>query len=107
LVRDGLAWSKYINESLILFGDDSDVAFASHNWPRFGRDEVKRYLRTQRDTYRFLHDQTMRLANQGLTPLEIAEQLDLPPSLTNEFGNRGYYGTVSHNAKAVYQRYLG
>ena len=65
------------------------------------------YLRTQRDTYRYLHDQTMRLANRGLVMTEIAEELDLPPSLAREFGNRGYYGTVNHNAKAVYQRYLG
>jgi alkyl sulfatase BDS1-like metallo-beta-lactamase superfamily hydrolase len=106
-VRDSLAWSKYINEALHLFGDDSDLVFASHNWPRFGADEVRHYLRTQRDTYRYLHDQTMRLANKGLVMTEIAEELELPPSLAGEFGNRGYYGTVSHNAKAVYQRYLG
>jgi alkyl sulfatase BDS1-like metallo-beta-lactamase superfamily hydrolase len=106
-VRDALAWSKYINEALHLFGDTSDVVFASHNWPRFGAEEVRHYLETQRDTYRYLHDQTMRLANRGLGMTEIAEALELPPSLAAEFGNRGYYGTVSHNAKAVYQRYLG
>ena len=106
-VRDALAWSKYINEALRLFGDSSDVVFASHNWPRFGAEDVREYLRTQRDTYRYLHDQTMRLANRGLVMTEIAEELDLPPSLAGEFGNRGYYGTVNHNAKAVYQRYLG
>ena len=106
-VRDSLAWSKYINEALRLFGDSSDLVFASHGWPRFGADEVKHYLRTQRDTYKYLHDQTMRLANRGLVATEIAEELDLPPSLAGEFGNRGYYGTVNHNAKAVYQRYLG
>ena len=106
-VRDALAWSKYINESLRLFGDSSDVVFASHNWPRIGSTDVREYLRSQRDTYRYLHDQTLRLANQGSTGAEIAEQLDLPPSLAGEFGNRGYYGTVSHNAKAVYQRYFG
>lgn len=106
-VRDALAWSKYINEALRLFGDDSDLVFASHNWPRFGSDDVKHYLRTQRDAYRFLHDQTMRLANRGMVMTEIAEELELPPSLSKEFGNRGYYGTVNHNAKAVYQRYLG
>jgi len=106
-VRDALSWSKYINEALRLFGEESDLVFASHGWPRFGTDEVKHYLRTQRDTYRYLHDQTMRLANRGLVASEIAEELDLPPSLAGEFGNRGYYGTVNHNAKAVYQRYLG
>ncbi|HEV3225424.1 MAG TPA: alkyl sulfatase dimerization domain-containing protein [Acidimicrobiales bacterium] len=106
-VRDALAWSKYINEALRLFGDDTDLAFASHNWPRVGREEVREYLRTQRDTYRYLHDQTMRLANKGLTASEIAEEVELPASLAVEFGNRGYYGTVNHNCKAVYQRYLG
>jgi alkyl sulfatase BDS1-like metallo-beta-lactamase superfamily hydrolase len=106
-VRDALAWSKYINEALRLFGADTDIAFASHNWPRIGNDDVRAYLRTQRDTYRYLHDQTMRLANRGLTMTEIAEEVDLPASLAGEFGNRGYYGSVNHNCKAVYQRYLG
>ena len=106
-VRNALGWSKYINEALHLFGDVSDLVFASHNWPRFGRDEVRHHLRTQRDMYRYLHDQTMRLANRGLVMTEIADQLELPPPLATEFANRGYYGTVSHNAKAVYQRYLG
>jgi alkyl sulfatase BDS1-like metallo-beta-lactamase superfamily hydrolase len=106
-VRDALAWSKYINESLRLFGDSTDIVFASHNWPRIGASDVREYLRAQRDTYRYLHDQTLRLANKGLVGAEIAEQLDLPPSLAGEFGNRGYYGTVSHNVKAVYQRYFG
>lgn len=106
-VRDALAWSKYINEALELFAADSDLLFTSHNWPRFGTTEVTSFLRTQRDTYRYIHDQTMRLANQGFTSEEIAEQLDLPASLASEFSNRGYYGTVSHNAKAVYQKYLG
>jgi alkyl sulfatase BDS1-like metallo-beta-lactamase superfamily hydrolase len=106
-VRDALSWSKYINESLRLFGDDTDMVFASHNWPRFGSEDVRHYLATQRDTYRYLHDQTMRLANSGLVMTEIAEEMELPPSLAGEMGNRGYYGTVSHNSKAVYQRYLG
>ncbi|HEX7354465.1 MAG TPA: alkyl sulfatase dimerization domain-containing protein [Mycobacteriales bacterium] len=106
-VRDALSWSKYVNEALRLFGDDSDLVFASHNWPRFGAEDVRHYLETQRDTYRYLHDQTMRLANSGQVMTEIAEEMELPPSLAGEMGNRGYYGTVSHNAKAVYQRYLG
>lgn len=105
--RDALSWSKYINEALRLFGDDTDLVFASHNWPRLGAEDVRHYLATQRDTYRYLHDQTMRLANSGLVMTEIAEELELPPSLAGEMGNRGYYGTVSHNSKAVYQRYLG
>ena len=106
-VRDALAWSKYIGEAIDLFADDTDTCFASHHWPRFGTDDARRFLTQQRDLYRWIHDQTMRLANHGLTPLEIAEQLDLPPSLRTEFHARGYYGTVSHNVKAVYQRYIG
>jgi alkyl sulfatase BDS1-like metallo-beta-lactamase superfamily hydrolase len=106
-VRDALAWSKYIDEALELFGGATDVAFAGHHWPRWGRDDVARFLAKQRDLYRWLHDQTLRLANHGLTPLEIAETLELPAELATELHCRGYYGTVSHNVKAVYQRYLG
>jgi alkyl sulfatase BDS1-like metallo-beta-lactamase superfamily hydrolase len=106
-VRDALGWSKYINESIELFGELTDVVFASHHWPRWGRGEALDYLASQRDSYRYVHDQTLRLANHGLTMNEIAEELALPDSLGNEFFNRGYYGTMSHNAKAVYQRYLG
>ena len=106
-IRDALAWSKYIHEALLEFGDNADLCFASHNWPVWGSEHIKRYLTEQRDTYRFIHDQTMRLANTGLTSTEIAEELELPASLAKCFNNRGYYGTVSHNAKAVYQKYLG
>ena len=106
-VRDALAWSKYLQESIDLFGSTTEVCFASHHWPRWGREEIVEHLARQRDTYRFLHDQTLRLANHGLTSQEIAEELRLPPELEDEPASRGYYGTVSHNAKAVYQRYLG
>ncbi len=106
-VRDALAWSKYIGESIDLFADDTDICFASHHWPRFGSQDARQFLQQQRDAYRWIHDQTMRLANHGLTPLEIAEQLDMPEGLRAEFHARGYYGTVSHNVKAVYQRYIG
>lgn len=106
-IRDALAWSGYIDEALEQCVPQADVVFASHHWPRWGADEIARYLVGQRDTYRYLHDQTMRLANHGLTPLEIAEQLELPAGLRDEFFCRDYYGTVSHNAKAVYQKYLG
>jgi alkyl sulfatase BDS1-like metallo-beta-lactamase superfamily hydrolase len=106
-VRDALAWSKYIHEALRTFADEIDLLFATHNWPVWGRDDIVDYLTSQRDTYRYLHDQTMRLANQGLTSTEIAEVLELPASLAHRFNNRGYYGSVSHNAKAVYQKYLG
>lgn len=106
-VRDALAWSKYIQEAIDLYGDVTDVCFASHHWPRWGAEDIVGHLARQRDTYRFLHDQTLRLANHGLTSAEIAEDLRLPPELEAEPASRGYYGTVSHNAKAVYQRYLG
>jgi alkyl sulfatase BDS1-like metallo-beta-lactamase superfamily hydrolase len=106
-IRDGLAWSKYIDESIELFAADTDVVFSTHNWPRFGAPDVGDYLEKQRDLYRFIHDQTIRLANRGITMSEIAEDLRLPASLDLEFANRGYYGTLRHNAKAVYQRYLG
>jgi alkyl sulfatase BDS1-like metallo-beta-lactamase superfamily hydrolase len=105
-VRDALKWSGYINQAIELFGD-ADVVFASHSWPVWGNARVVDYLEKQRDTYRYIHDQTLRLANSGYTPNEIAEMLDLPPSLQPVFANRGYYGTVSHNVKAVYQFYFG
>jgi alkyl sulfatase BDS1-like metallo-beta-lactamase superfamily hydrolase len=105
-VRDALKWSGYIDEALRLFGD-AEVVFASHHWPVWGNERVIAYLKGQRDTYRYLHDQTLRLASLGLTPQEIAEELSLPEALSSSFANRGYYGTVSHNSKAVYQRYFG
>ena len=105
-VRDARKWSGYIDEAAQLFGD-MEVMFASHHWPVWGNERALEFLRTQRDTYRYIHDQTLRLANQGYTPREIAEQLDLPSTLRNRFSNRGYYGTVRHNAKAVYQAYFG
>ena len=105
-VRDALKWSGYIDEALRLFGD-AEVVFASHHWPVWGKERVADYLTKQRDVYRFLHDQTLRLANQGLTPREIAEKLELPESLHKTFAVRGYYGTLRHNSKAVYQGYFG
>jgi len=106
-VRDARAWSHYINEAVELFAADTEALFASHHWPRWGSGEAARFLTLQRDLYKYIHDQTLRMANHGLTPLEIAEQLALPPTLAAEWHTRGYYGTLSHNAKAVYQRYLG
>jgi alkyl sulfatase BDS1-like metallo-beta-lactamase superfamily hydrolase len=107
LVRDALAWSKYLGEAIDLFGDRSDAMFAQHHWPRWGKQRVLAYLAQHRDMYRYLHDQTLRLANRGLTPTEIAAEVRLPPSLERSWWCRGYYGTVSHNVRAVYQRYLG
>jgi alkyl sulfatase BDS1-like metallo-beta-lactamase superfamily hydrolase len=106
-VRDALAWSKYLNEAVDTFGDKSEVVIAQHHWPVFGKERARNFLINQRDLYKYVHDQTVRLMNQGFTAPEIAEQLELPASLANEWENRGYYGTVRHNAKAVYQKYLG
>lgn len=105
-MRDALAWAKYIHELRELF-PDADVVFASHHWPIWGGERVQEYLGLQRDLYKYLHDETMRLANHGLTPLEIAEEIKLPDSLAKIFFNRDYYGTVSHNVKAIYQLYFG
>lgn len=106
-VRDAKRWAYYIDEAADLFGDRTEVLFASHHWPRWGQDRARKFLKNQRDLYKFIHDQTLRMANHGMTPLEIGEALKLPPSLEAEWYTRGYYGTLNHNAKAVYQRYLG
>ena len=106
-VRDALAWSNQIQTSIDRFGDRLEIQFASHHWPIWGRDAALTYLKKQRDLYKYIHDQTLRLANHGYTKEEIAEQLTLPDSLGREFANRGYYGTVHHNARAVYVKYLG
>ncbi len=105
-VRDALRWSGYLDESIALFGD-AEVLFASHHWPTWGNASILEYLKKQRDAYKYIHDQTLRLANHGFTMLEIAEQIEFPKSLAETFANRGYYGTLSHNAKAVYQHYFG
>ncbi len=105
-VRDALLWSDYIHEMTQLFGD-ADIYFASHHWPLWGNDEIMDFLKKQRDGYKYIHDQTVRMANLGYTSREIAEELTLPSSLETSFANRGYYGTVKHNAKAVYQFYFG
>ncbi|MFF0740192.1 alkyl/aryl-sulfatase [Streptomyces sp. NPDC004111] len=107
VVRDPHNWSRYLTECLDLFGDTTDVAFASHHWPTWGQDRVKHFLSVQRDLYGYLHDQSLRLINQGWTGSEIAEHLQLPPALEKEWSTHGYYGSVSHNLKAVYQRYMG
>ncbi|MEU1282494.1 alkyl sulfatase dimerization domain-containing protein [Streptomyces sp. NPDC005805] len=106
-VRDPHAWAGYLTETVQLFGDASDVVFASHHWPVWGRPRVLEFLTRQRDLYAYLHDQTLRLLNQGLTGPEIAERLELPPALERSWHTHGYYGSVSHNTKAVYQRYMG
>ncbi len=107
LVRDPNVWAKYLTEAIDLFAGRADVAFASHHWPTWGRENIAGFLSTQRDLYAYLHDQTLRMLNQGMTGAEIAEAMVLPPALENAWSTHGYYGSVSHNVKAIYQRYLG
>ncbi|MBD7980154.1 alkyl/aryl-sulfatase [Oerskovia merdavium] len=107
VVRDPHVWSRYLTESIDLFGQEIEVVFASHHWPTWGNERIVEYLSLQRDLYAYLHDQTLRMLNQGLTGAEIAEQIVLPPVLEQSWHARGYYGSVSHNVKAIYQRYMG
>ena len=106
LVRNALNWSKYINEAMELFGADMELMFASHNWPRWGNEDAMTFLTRQRDLYKWMHDQSMRLANHGYVPTEIADSLELPEEFQANDHTRGYYGDLVHNSKAVYQRYL-
>jgi len=105
--RDANAWARYLNEAIERFGADTDVVFAQHHWPVWGQARALDFLGKQRDLYKFLHDQTVRLMNHGYKAAEIAERLRLPSGLASTWHARGYYGTLSHNAKAVYQRYIG
>src|SRR5882757_6149573 len=106
-IRDGRLWSRYIGEAIERYGDKTEAVIAQHHWPVWGNGRIVAFLKKQRDLYKFIHDQSVRLLNHGLTSTEIAEQLKLPPSLAGDWASRGYYGTLSHNAKAVYQFYLG
>lgn len=107
VVRNPHTWAHYLTEAIELFADRSDVLFASHHWPTFGRERLTRFLSEQRDLYAYLHDQTLRMINQGRTGVEIAEAIELPPALEQAWHARGYYGSVSHNVKAIYQHYMG
>ncbi len=107
LVRDPHGWSGYLTEAIDAFANRTDVVFASHHWPTWGQDRIVEYLSLQRDLYAYLHDQTLRLLNQGYTGTEIAENFQMPPALHRAWHTHGYYGSVSHNVKAVYQRYMG
>jgi len=105
-VRDALRWSDYIEQARTLF-EDAEVFVGQHHWPVWGRERVQRFLTEQRDTYKYIHDQTLRMANNGMTPSEIAEAIELPTSLRRGYHNRDYYGTLRHNSRAVYQFYFG
>jgi alkyl sulfatase BDS1-like metallo-beta-lactamase superfamily hydrolase len=107
LVRDPHIWAHYLTEAIELFADKSDVVFASHHWPTWGTENITEFLGIQRDMYAYLHDQTLRLLNRGYTGAEIAELIQMPPALEDRWHTHGYYGSVSHNVKAIYQRYMG
>lgn len=106
-IRDPLAWSKALHETLDRWGATTEVLFGMHHWPVFGKQAVTRHLQFQRDLYRYIHDQTLRLANHGETMVEVAEHVALPESLANYWSNRGYYGSLNHNVKATWVLYLG
>jgi alkyl sulfatase BDS1-like metallo-beta-lactamase superfamily hydrolase len=107
VVRDANRWSQYLNTALDQFGADVQVMIAQHQWPVWGNERVRAHLANQRDLYKYVHDQTIRMMNQGLGPTEIAEALTMPPGLENDWSAHGYYGTIPHDSKAVYQRYIG
>jgi linear primary-alkylsulfatase len=106
-VRDALAWSKYIARALYLYGQDAQIMFASHHWPRWGNDRIQEVLRTQRDAYAHLNNQVLHLANQGVTINEIHNKYEVPTSLQKQWAARGYHGSPEHNSRAVINRYIG
>ncbi|MXP64743.1 MBL fold metallo-hydrolase [Roseomonas sp. M0104] len=106
-IRDPLAWSKYLNDVLAMWGDKAEVMFAQHHWPSFNNAEVVKLLKNQRDLYRYINDETLRMVNRGMTMREIAEAFKMPDSLANIWANRGYYGSIYHNVAATYVFYLG
>lgn len=106
-IREPLPWSKYLNEALKMWGNDVQVMYAMHHWPVWGNQQVRDQLSSQRDMYRYINDETLRLANKGYTMTEIAEQVKLPKGIAQRFSNRGYYGSLNHNVKATYVLYLG
>jgi alkyl sulfatase BDS1-like metallo-beta-lactamase superfamily hydrolase len=106
-VRDALKWSKYLAEAIEFLGGKAEVMFASHHWPIWGHENIHAFLGRQRDMYRYLNDQTLRMLNKGYTGIEIAEVFEMPEGLAKDWSCRGYYGSTNHNAKAVYDKYLG
>ncbi|MCY9803800.1 MBL fold metallo-hydrolase [Vibrio scophthalmi] len=106
-VRDALKWSSYLNETIEMWGNDVEVKFQSHHWPMWGQEEIVEYFKRQRDMYKYTHDQTVRLMNQGYIGSEISEMIQFPLEIEQNWSTRGYYGTLRHNSRAVYQRYMG
>lgn len=106
-IRDASLWSRYMDEVLELYGPRTDILIAQHHWPEWTQQDVQRFLTVQRDLYKYIHDQSVRLMNHGFGPGDIADMIELPQSLATEWSARGYYGTVRHNARGIYQKYLG
>ncbi|SON52494.1 alkyl/aryl-sulfatase [Vibrio tapetis] len=106
-VRDALKWSYYLNETIEMWGSDVEVKFQSHHWPMWGQKDIVEYFKRQRDMYKYTHDQTVRLMNQGYIGEEISEIIQFPEEIDKNWSTRGYYGTLRHNSRAVYQRYMG
>lgn len=106
-IRDANKWWKAINSAIENYGDKVQVVFAQHHWPKWGNEKIVPYMEKQRDQFKYLHDQSLRLMNQGYTMIEVAEAIGVPEPVSHEWYNRGYYGSVNHNSKAVYQKYLG
>ena len=106
-VRDGAAWAKYITEAITLYGDKAEVVFQSHNWPHWGNEIINDYMVNTAAVYKFINDQTLTYINQGYTSDEISNMIELPENLAKNWYTRQYYGTVAHNSKAVYQKYMG
>jgi len=106
-VRDALKWAHYLNDTIDRYSGKAKVKFQSHHWPVWGEDNISEYLVKQRDVYKFMHDQTVRLMNQGYNGEEISEAMKLPASLEENWATRGYYGTLRHNTRAIYQYYMG
>lgn len=106
-IRDADKWWKTINEAIDRFGDKTEVIFAQHHWPKWDKQNIIPYMKKQRNQFKYIHDQALRMMNEGYTPIELAEAMEVPDSIGKEWYNRGYYGSVNHDSKAVYQKYLG
>lgn len=106
-VRDASKWWKVLDEAIQRYGDKTEILFAQHHWPKWGKERISKFLANERDGYKYMHDRTLNLINKGYTPVEIAETIKLPAELDKQWYFRGYYGTLNHNAKAIYQRYMG
>ena len=106
-VRDAAKWWKALDRVMEKYGDQTEIIMAQHHWPKWGKENINNYLIKQRDIYKYIHDQTLRLMNEAYTMTEVAEMVKLPEELNQEWSLRGYYGSVSHDVKAVYQKYLG